>query len=117
MASHDASSPFKDGTQETKDVKTTQTQGTETSASSLREQEVSPDAYGSTEEHVFSDPSIADHWRKVYEKAEYENRHRFDPNYQWSAEDEKKLVRKVLSCAMLGHRSGERGVCVKWDLS
>ncbi|KAF6809908.1 allantoate permease [Colletotrichum sojae] len=95
MASHDASGPFKDGTQETKDVKTSQAQGTDTSTSSLREQEVSPDAYGSTEEHVFSDPSIADHWRKVYEKAEYENRHRFDPNYQWSAEAERKLVRKI----------------------
>ncbi|KAF6843874.1 allantoate permease [Colletotrichum musicola] len=95
MASHDTSGPFKDGTQETKDVKTSQAQGTDTSASSLREQEVSPNAYGSTEEHVFSDPSIADHWRKVYEKAEYENRHRFDPNYQWSAEAERKLVRKI----------------------
>ncbi|KAF6820116.1 allantoate permease [Colletotrichum plurivorum] len=95
MASHDTSGPFKDGTQETKDVKTSQAQGTDTSASSLREQEVSPDAYGSTEEHAFSDPSIADHWRKVYEKAEYENRHRFDPNYQWSAEAERKLVRKI----------------------
>lgn len=51
--------------------------------------------YGSTEVHAFSDPSVADYWRKVYERASYENRHRFDPSFQWSADEEKKLVRKV----------------------
>lgn len=45
--------------------------------------------------HVFSDPLAAEHWRNVYEKAGYENRHRFDPEFAWTAEDEKKLVRKV----------------------
>lgn len=51
----------------------------------------------STVEHVFSDPQVADRWRKVYENAKYENRHRFDPNYTWTAEEEKRLVRKVCS--------------------
>lgn len=51
----------------------------------------------STIEHVFSDPQVADRWRKVYENAKYENRHRFDPNYTWTAEEEKRLVRKVCS--------------------
>ncbi|KAJ4134854.1 hypothetical protein NW768_004463 [Fusarium equiseti] len=46
-------------------------------------------------EHPFSDPEIADRWRKVYEKAEYENRHRFDPNFTWTDHEEKKLVRKI----------------------
>jgi len=46
-------------------------------------------------EHPFSDPEIADRWRKVYEKAEYENRHRFDPSFTWTDHEEKKLVRKV----------------------
>lgn len=46
-------------------------------------------------EHVFSDPTVADHWRKVYENANYENRHRFDPNYTWTEEEEKRLVKKV----------------------
>lgn len=50
---------------------------------------------GSTTNHVFSDPSVADYWRLKYEKAGYENRHRFDPEYQWTAKEEKKLVRKV----------------------
>lgn len=55
---------------------------------------------GSTEDHVFSEPSAADYWRKVYEQAGYENRHRFDPSFQWTAEEEKKLIRKV-RCAPL----------------
>lgn len=91
MASKGVEGPFRDST---KEVNTIQTQAaTDTSASSLKEQVAQQ--YGSTDEHVFSDPSIADHWRKVYEKASYENRHRFDPNYTWSAEDERRLVRKV----------------------
>ncbi|KAM5343156.1 hypothetical protein ACJ41O_014122 [Fusarium nematophilum] len=49
----------------------------------------------SAADHVFSDPAIADRWRKVYEKAQYENRHRFDPAYTWTAEEEKRLVRKI----------------------
>ncbi|CAG9992753.1 unnamed protein product [Clonostachys byssicola] len=48
-----------------------------------------------SDDHIFSDPSVADHWRKVYEKANYENRHRFDPNYKWEPEEEKRLVRKI----------------------
>ena len=51
--------------------------------------------YGSSDEHVFSDPAVADFWRKRYEKAEYENRHRYDPEFKWTAEEEKALVRKV----------------------
>lgn len=47
-------------------------------------------------EHPFSDPEIADRWRKVYENAQYENRHRFDPSFTWTAQEEKKLVKKVL---------------------
>lgn len=45
--------------------------------------------------HVFSDPLAAEHWRNIYEKAGYENRHRFDPGFAWTADDERKLVRKV----------------------
>lgn len=54
---------------------------------------------GSTDSHVFSDPDVADYWRKKYEAAGYENRHRFDPTYTWSPEEEKRLVRKVLVVA------------------
>ncbi|KAG4266442.1 hypothetical protein LB506_010464 [Fusarium annulatum] len=49
----------------------------------------------SSVEHPFSDPEVADRWRKVYENAQYENRHRFDPSFTWTAQEEKKLVRKI----------------------
>jgi hypothetical protein len=55
----------------------------------------SSDGYGSTEEHIFTDPQTVQYWSGIYEKAHYENRHQFDPNYKWTAEEEKKLVRKV----------------------
>lgn len=51
--------------------------------------------YGSTSDHIFADAATADYWRLKYEKAGYENRHRFDPDLQWTAEEERKLVRKV----------------------
>lgn len=63
-------------------------------ATSSEEGNVS-DGRGSTADHIFSDPSIADYWRKKYEAAKYENRHRFDPSYTWTAQEERKLVRKV----------------------
>ncbi|KAI1655010.1 MFS general substrate transporter [Daldinia decipiens] len=53
------------------------------------------DEYGSTDDHIFSDPSVAEYWRAKYEKASYENRHRFDPEYKWTAEEERRLVRKI----------------------
>lgn len=51
--------------------------------------------YGSVEPHVFSDPASAQYWREVFEKAQYECRHRFDTSFQWSAQDEKLLKWKV----------------------
>jgi hypothetical protein len=51
-------------------------------------------SYGSYEDHAFSNRAIAQHWREVYDKAEYEGRHRFDPDYTWTAEEERKVVRK-----------------------
>jgi|SRR5687768_7250692 hypothetical protein len=51
--------------------------------------------YGSTDDHIFADPATADYWRLKYEKAGYENRHRFDPALTWTADEEKKIVRKV----------------------
>ncbi|TDZ25523.1 putative transporter [Colletotrichum orbiculare MAFF 240422] len=101
MASRDVGGPFKGDSKDTKDVNTSQSQATDTPTSSVTDLPPPPPPYGSTEEHVFSDPSIADYWRKVYEKAEYENRHRFEPGFQWSAEAEKRLVRKIDKRIML----------------
>ncbi|KAI2465907.1 MFS general substrate transporter [Annulohypoxylon bovei var. microspora] len=70
----------------------------ETVNSSRSSKEISTkgdEEYGSTDDHIFSDPSVADHWRGVYEKAQYENRHRFDPEYKWTAEEERRLVKKI----------------------
>jgi hypothetical protein len=66
-------------------------------SASLRSGENNADdeGYGSTPDHIFSDPSTAEYWRGVYEKAGYENRHRFDPTFTWTAQEERKLVRKI----------------------
>lgn len=42
--------------------------------------------------HVFKDPEVAAYYRKKYEDAKYECRHRFDPDFEWEPEEEKKLV-------------------------
>lgn len=49
----------------------------------------------SINEHQFKNENIANFWRGVYEKSGYEGRHRFDPNYTWTPQEESKLVRKV----------------------
>jgi hypothetical protein len=51
----------------------------------------------SADDHVFKDRVTAQYWRDVYDKAEYEGRHRFDPDYTWTEAEEKRLVRKVRS--------------------
>lgn len=65
---------------------------------SLRSEDLVVGDYGSDSNHVFSDPKVADHWRGVYEKAQYEGLARFDPHITWSAEEEKRLRRKVSQC-------------------
>nr|UWK20095.1 major facilitator superfamily transporter (MSF) [Trichoderma rubi] len=52
-------------------------------------------SFGSTDDHPFTDPAMTAHWTQIYEKANYENRHRFDPEFTWTAEEEKRLVRKI----------------------
>ncbi|KAL2884902.1 putative transporter YIL166C [Ceratocystis lukuohia] len=57
--------------------------------------QATPHVLGSTPNHAFSSPSMAEYWREVYNKAQYENRHRFDPDFEWTADEEKKLIRKI----------------------
>ena len=43
----------------------------------------------------FLDPKVEAHYRKVYEDAKYECRHVFDPHFEWTAEEERRIVRKL----------------------
>jgi hypothetical protein len=54
-----------------------------------------PQGENTDAKNPFLDPDIAAHWRLVYEKAQYECRHVFDPSLNWSEEEEKHLVRKL----------------------
>lgn len=56
--------------------------------------------HGSYDDHPFSEPATAQYWARKYEAALYEGRHRYDPNYTWTAEEERKLVRKVSRVVM-----------------
>lgn len=46
-------------------------------------------------ENIFKDPEVARFYRDLYEKAQYEGRFHFDPDFEWTAEEEKKLVRRL----------------------
>ncbi|KAK5114383.1 hypothetical protein LTR85_010205 [Meristemomyces frigidus] len=43
----------------------------------------------------FLDPKVAKQYRTIYESAQCESRHVFDPDLRWSKAEEKKLVRKL----------------------
>jgi hypothetical protein len=43
----------------------------------------------------FADPHVAAYWIGVYEKSHYECRHVVDPKLEWTAAEERKLVRKL----------------------
>jgi len=47
------------------------------------------------EKNPFLDPNVAAHWKQVYENANYECRHVFDPTLTWTEEEEKRVIRKV----------------------
>ena len=51
--------------------------------------------YGSYRDHIFNDPEKVKYWTNVMHNANYEGRHRFDPDMTWSAAEEKKLKRSV----------------------
>ena len=57
-------------------------------------------------DHIFKDEATTKYWRNIYESVKYEGRHRFDPNYTWTPEEEKKLVRKVRRIESCLYESG-----------
>ncbi|KAF4635226.1 hypothetical protein G7Y89_g2862 [Cudoniella acicularis] len=48
-----------------------------------------------TGDNPFADPEIAELYRLVYEEAQYECRHVFDPELVWTPEEEKQIVRRI----------------------
>lgn len=43
----------------------------------------------------FKDPVTAEYYRGVYEEAQYECRSAFDPDFEWTKEEEKRVLRKL----------------------
>lgn len=85
---------------ETKLGHTDDTSASNDSDREQEEEEIDGD-YGSYSNHVFSNPKVASYWRGVYDNAQYEGRHRFDPNLTWSASEEKRLKRKACTKAFV----------------
>lgn len=55
-----------------------------------------------TEKNPFADPDTANYYRNLYEKAGYESRKAFDPDFNWSEKEEKRLIRKLdFKCALV----------------
>lgn len=50
---------------------------------------------GIDEKNPFSDLKVLEYYRDIYESCHYECRSAFDPDLQWSAAEEKKLIRKL----------------------
>lgn len=46
-------------------------------------------------DNPFTDPEVAERYAILYEKAQYECRHVFDPTMTWTSEEEKAIVRKL----------------------
>ncbi|VEU20765.1 DEKNAAC101772 [Brettanomyces naardenensis] len=63
----------------------------------------------------FLNDKVADHYRDLYETTHYECRKRFDPEFTWTAEEQKKLNRKLdwkvalLACVLFVSLQTDRG--------
>lgn len=53
------------------------------------------DTTRSHDDNPFADPAVAERYAIIYEKAQYECLHVFDPSLTWTPEEEKALVRKL----------------------
>jgi hypothetical protein len=45
--------------------------------------------------NILADPEVAAYYFSVYEKAQYECRHLFDPELTWTKEEERTILRKL----------------------
>lgn len=46
-------------------------------------------------DNPFLDSETAEYWREVYNNCQYECRHVFNPKLEWSATEERELIRKL----------------------
>jgi hypothetical protein len=54
-----------------------------------------PSSKAELKANPFLDPNVAQTYRQIYEEAGYECREVFDPDLQWTQQEEKKLKRKL----------------------
>ncbi|ODV80732.1 putative permease [Suhomyces tanzawaensis NRRL Y-17324] len=47
-----------------------------------------------SENHIFKDPEVAEYYRQLYDKTQYECRDWFDPDFTYTKQEERKVVRK-----------------------
>ncbi|KAI3405959.1 hypothetical protein KGF56_001178 [Candida oxycetoniae] len=74
-----------------KDVKSSKTIEYDVSSSSPSFLDVEK----SESKNPFSNPKVAEYYRDLYETVKYECREAFDPEFEWTQEEEKKVVRKL----------------------
>lgn len=67
---------------------------TEKAQLSVSAQSLSSDSE-SLSHNPFDDFSEAERWRKVYESSGYEGLSKFDPEFTWTRDEERKLIRKI----------------------
>ncbi|KAK5168203.1 uncharacterized protein LTR77_006772 [Saxophila tyrrhenica] len=80
------------------------------SADSLDLDQLPPTAqYGAVFPHVFSHPDREQHWREVFERSQYEGRHRFDPSFSWTGQT-LDLVRRNINRAISDNMLDDIGV-------
>lgn len=77
-----------------KSLDTTQKPGFVDSSSNLSADSL-PASEAELKANPFLDPVVAETYRQIYNEAGYECREAFDPDLQWTPEEEKKLKRKL----------------------
>lgn len=77
-----------------KSLDTTQKPGFVDSSSKLSADSL-PASEAELKANPFLDPVVAETYRQIYNEAGYECRKAFDPDLQWTKEEEKKLKRKL----------------------
>ncbi|KAK4032001.1 major facilitator superfamily domain-containing protein [Parachaetomium inaequale] len=55
----------------------------------------SEEEFDDPSKNPFQDPEAAAYWKNIYDNAQYECRHVFDPTLTWTEQEEKRLVRKT----------------------